>query len=799
MQLDHKKLFNDITSTVVEQTQELYANCFEAVNERLFALAEQAENNKIQTEIFDSMREIRSNRQQLEDDFEKAINASAKTFSIDPKIGQKPLDILAPAKADGELSLVNFKDLDEKIAYSAIIQTANDLYFHALFELNQRLSILNHGYKIDEYSNPFGPARLTQIFSHTTANLQLTQSHKSLFLKQFGSCVLEELEELYQQCNQLLIQAGVLPNLKYNVQKRSSVEPSSAGSASSSESMSSDEDIPGAPGENSSTHAAESPPALYQSIQEILSSRNETDTSWAGSNQSNVATAAATGSTQGFPANATTVNTFGSGAPASFAQNQPGTTTPQSAAPAMQYYQNHQIVSAINSIQDQHKQLPERLIYDPNLIEETKRQLVQQLTASADPSKPHEIEGLDADTIDLIGMLFEFMLNDQDLCPSVKALLSHLHTPFLKVALLDKDFFTQHNHPARLLLNSMAKAGARWVDENDKERGIFPKMRSVVDRVLLEFEINIELFSELTEDFTHFINQMEKRAEIAERRASESIKGKEKLRIARDKAIQEINLRSDKSAVPEFVDQFLRQYWLDILVFTLLRKDEKHPLWTEQLDLIEQLIWSTTPRSSEREQQQVQNKIQDINEIIARGFAQLGGFPGNSKELLRKISSHQETLLSKPPITKPVQTATALPAGTSDSPTAAPASAQATPKTKSGKASNKKPAEKKFSPELLEAIKQLRQIPFGTWFEFTTNAQGDKVKGKLSWYSPATSRYMFVNVQGKQIAVRSMLSLANSIRLGDAVIIEEKKKPLVDRAMLAVYELLKVNKPAALI
>ena len=796
MQLDHKKLFNDITSTVVEETQELYANCFEAVNERLFALAEQAENNKIQTEIFDSMREIRSNRQQLEDDFEKAINASAKTFSIDPKIGQKPLDILAPAKADGELSLVNFKDLDEKIAYSAIIQTANDHYFHALFELNQRLSILNHGYKIDEYSNPFGPARLTQIFSDTTANLQLAQSHKSLLLKQFGSCVLEELEELYRQCNQLLIQAGVLPNLKYNVKKRSSAEPP-AGSAPSSESISSDEATPGVPpgppglpGENSSTHAAESPPALYQSIQEILSSRNETDTSWAASNQNNVATAAATDSTQGFPANATTVNTFGSGAPASFAQNQPGTTAPQSAAPAMQYYQNHQIVSAINSIQDQHKQLPERLVYDPNLIEETKRQLVQQLTASADPSKPHEIEGLDADTIDLIGMLFEFMLNDQDLCPSVKALLSHLHTPFLKVALLDKDFFTQHNHPARLLLNSMAKAGARWVDENDKERGIFPKMRSVVDRILLEFEINIELFSELTDDFTHFINQMEKRAEIAEKRASESIKGKEKLRIARDKAIQEINLRSDKSAIPEFVDQFLRQYWLDILVFTLLRKDEKHPLWTEQIDLIEQLIWSTTPRSNELEQQQVQAKIQDINEIIARGFEQLGGFPGNSKDLLRKISSHQEALLSKPPITKPVQTATERPEGRSDSPTAAP-------KTKPRKESNKKPAEKKFSPELLEAIKQLRQIPFGTWFEFTTNAQGDKIKGKLSWYSPATSRYMFVDVQGKQIAVRSMLSLANSIRLGDALIIEEKKKPLVDRAMLAVYELLKVNKPAA--
>ena len=86
---------------------------------------------------------------------------------------------------------------------------------------------------------------------------------------------------------------------------------------------------------------------------------------------------------------------------------------------------------------------------------------------------------------------------------------------------------------------------------------------------------------------------------------------------------------------------------------------------------------------------------------------------------------------------------------------------------------------------------------FRSWFEFTTNAQGDTIKGKLSWYSPATSRYMFVNTQGKQIAVRSMLSLANSMRLGDAVVMRKKQKPLVDRAMLAVYELLKVNKTVA--
>lgn len=801
MQPNHLKLFAEITSTVAEYIEPLYAVSFEEVNDALFELAEQAANNKAQSEVFDGMREIRSNRQLLEENFNKAIKSNTDTFSGNAKFEQKPLDILVPESSEGELSLVDLKDLDEKIAYGTIIQKANDQYFHALFELNQRLSILNHGYKLDDHSNPFGPARLTQVFSDISADLDLPQIHKDLLLESFGHSVLENLESLYAQCNAMLIDAGVLPDLKFDIRKRKN----SGAPENTSEQINSDHTEHQAVAEpfvestapvNQATQHPNSAPQLYHSIQEIMSARPIADSSWstqpsispsipaAGNTVQNTAPKQQPASQQ--PGSAP-VNVFGSGVPA-FAQNQPGALAAAQPGPAVQYYNNDQLVNVISAMQQQ--QLPEQLVFDPQHIENTKRQFIQQLRESNDPAKPHEIDGLDADTIDLIGMLFEFMLNDQDLCPSVKALLSHLHTPFLKVALLDKDFFTQHNHPARLLLNSMAKAGGRWVEENDKDRGVFPKMKSVVDRVLLEFEINLELFTELNLDFEKFVHQIEKRAEIAEKRASESIKGKDKLRLARDQAIQEINRRSQKLPPPECVDQFLRQCWLDILVFTLLRKGEDHPLWAEQKTLIEQLIWSTTPKHSEQELQQVRNKIEDINQVIARGFEQLGGYPGNSKALLREISAQQKELLNNPPTQKQAspKASTLTPETETETETVSTQAADTRKKAT-------KPAEQKYSPELLAAIKQLRGIPFGTWFQFTTNAQGDTIKGKLSWYSPATSRYMFVNVQGKQIAVRSMLSLANSMRLGDALVIEEKKKPMVDRAMLAIYELIQVGKP----
>ena len=827
MQPSHQQLLAEIADSIVEYVEPLYSNCFEAMNEQLFGLAEKAKNNKVQSEIFDGMREIRSNRDQLEEGFISALKSSWSQSPNGQYEEPKPLTILIHENTKGELSLIDDQELDKKIAYGTIIQKANDINFNSLFELNQRLSILNSGYKFDDHSNPYGPARLSQAFADSSDHLELPLTHKKLLLKAFGTAVLDELEEIYSQCNQKLIDAGILPDLKYDIKKANpgsalpaaaneSAEQAIEDSAEQATSAPVGNISPSGPGPaNYSVQQGSSAPELYHSIQEIMASRPAAAHSWQNQPAEipgepiqsappapQINNEPLPGS---MPANAP-VNTFASGAPA-FLQSQPATGASSSAsAPAVTYYNNSQLVNVISSMQQQ--QLPEQLVFDPNLIEETKKQLVSGLRNSDDASEDQEISGLDADTIDLIGMLFEFMLNDQDLCPSVKALLSHLHTPFLKVALLDKDFFTQHNHPARQLLNAMAKAGARWVEENDQERGVFPKMKSVVDRVLLEFEINLELFTELHEDFSQYIAQMEKRAEIAEKRASESIKGKEKLRIARDQAIKEINLRSRNQSVPDFVDQFLRQCWLDILVFTLLRKGEQHPLWNEQKTLIEQLIWSTTPKHSEQEQKQVRDKIQDISEIIARGFEQLGGYPGNSKELLRKIASLQDELLSAPPAPAPapkkdIETAATEPAdadpATPTTPVAKTSTAAAStkPENDSVEKPPAKKAPKKFSPELLEAIKELREIPFGTWFEFTTNSQGDTIRGKLSWYSPATSRYMFVNMQGKQIAVRSMLSLANSMRLGDAVVIQDKKKPLVDRAMFAVYELLKVNKPAA--
>ncbi len=73
------------------------------------------------------------------------------------------------------------------------------------------------------------------------------------------------------------------------------------------------------------------------------------------------------------------------------------------------------------------------------------------------------------------------MLNDPVLPNAAKALLSHLHTPYLKVALIDRRLLEDSGHPARRLLDEMVEAGSLLIDEASPTKGIFPVMQQTVE------------------------------------------------------------------------------------------------------------------------------------------------------------------------------------------------------------------------------------------------------------------------------------------------------------------------------
>ncbi|MFO5736581.1 DUF1631 family protein, partial [Klebsiella pneumoniae] len=64
-----------------------------------------------------------------------------------------------------------------------------------------------------------------------------------------------------------------------------------------------------------------------------------------------------------------------------------------------------------------------------------------------DGGRSRVVGQVDDDVINLVSMLFEFILDDRTLPDSLKALIGRMQIPMLKVALLDKTFFRRGSRP----------------------------------------------------------------------------------------------------------------------------------------------------------------------------------------------------------------------------------------------------------------------------------------------------------------------------------------------------------------
>jgi hypothetical protein len=80
----------------------------------------------------------------------------------------------------------------------------------------------------------------------------------------------------------------------------------------------------------------------------------------------------------------------------------------------------------------------------------------------------------------------------------------------------------------------------------------------------------------------------------------------------------------------------------------------------------------------------------------------------------------------------------------------------------------------------------LTHVPFGSWFEFITNQQGDRIRRRLSWFSPVTGHVLFVNHRGQKVGEHTLDGLARLMVRGEARRVEEEKESMIDRAWNSV-------------
>lgn len=736
---------------VMNRLAEHLTGVFAQVDDTLFECAEKAENNQVQTLFFDNMREIRRQRPQIERSYHQQIAQNFSDF-LEGKLKPPP----STGELDAEhMALVQNEDYEESLQVTNMVSRVKARCAQSLFALEQRLALLNNGQKLGEDINPFGPQMIAQAFRDALTPCPFPLRIKVILYTLFDTHVMQSLDSIYTALNQRLIDAGVLPNLKYTAQRNNPLLRPKTSTAASTEQ---------APESTTTSHSsvstgsAPTPGQPYKPVATDLSGPPPSDpqellgslATLLGEHRQRDIDAPLLGGTRSI---------------ASF--------TPREATST---YSASALLDALNRMQQQSANDLSQRLSRPQQVEGLKADLQQQLEAHSELPGQQKVSDQEADVIDLVGMLFDFILDDDNLPDSCKTTLSHLHTPYLKVALQDKALFTQHHHPARRLLNAMAQAGVLYGGEGD-ERGLLAKMQWVVERVIHDFFGDLQLFNNLLEEFNEFVATLRHKVELRERRAVEAAKGRDKLLGARQHAVEVIGNSLSNRQPPTIIRNFLELTWADVLVFVLLRNGEQSPEWQRACEAAEQLAWSGT-LLDDAGRERLQKLRVPLLEDLRKGLELLGGYHEDGiRRLLQDLVACQHAVQAKQP-----HVAAQLKPSLPESPLGAMLGEDAALATLAPRAST-------LSPRAQALAKELGHIEFGTWFEFVN---GDQVRTlKLSWFSPTTRNYMFVDQSGQRVAIKPLTQLATEMEQGLArIVTPERGAPLVDRALTAIYRVL---------
>jgi Protein of unknown function (DUF1631) len=677
-----------------------------------------------------------------------------------------------------DLSLVKNDELEEMVATDGMINKANELFAESIQHLTLRIDHLVP-IKVYQKNNPLGADVICRAFVQATSALTIDVKAKLVLFKLFDNLVMTHLGKLFDVLNRSLIDANILPSLKPATKvKKNPVQQGNYVPGSG-----------GVAGLSAGTGMTqvydEQTNQVLQNLRSLLGHHNA----------------------------------------AGIAQTQTSEiATPDLLRLLSQAQHKHDSASSINA-----QNTPVSL-----------RQMLQELLTS-ETEKAAAINQVDDDVINLVSMMFEFILDDRNLASPMKALIGRLQIPMVKVAIADKSFFSKGGHPARRLLNEMAMACLGWQEttaENLHKDNLYNKMQEMVRVILSDFETDMGIFNNLLLDFRAFQEKEKRRAQILEQRTIDAEDGKAKSERARAEVDTALRHIIGDKLLPQTVTRLLRDAWANVMFISCLKQGTDSEDWLEKNTTAQQLVWSVTSAMDKDNRQKLLKMVPELLQKLRTGLEGISFSPLETTQLFKQLEAvHLARLRSDTtvPVEKPAGKTTeidkTLEVQSSGSEVELEAKARELAEKNAQRRTAQTPPVKKVDPQSEQpAIKPVEQvskvavtdefpavvepekphvevdlahiesqhlalvanITQGTWFEMQGD-NGEKYRCRLAAIIRPAGKYIFVNRSGMKVAEESRETLALALQQKRLSILDDGM--LFDRALEAVIGNLRDKRP----
>lgn len=732
------QLEKNCSQTLLTLLDDMFASC----DDLFFDMASRATTNSEQNLYFESMREIRVKTRAARSDYENGLVKGFQLKATKKKHAAMSESAEALQSNKVTMELVDKEDVEQDVAISNMSTRARAISKKRLYELQSRLQQLYDITEVNKNNNPLDPGVLSDLFSKVIQSMGIDIKARIILLKQYERYIINRLPELYKNTCKLLEDAGIRFSEQRKINKQSSgSRPSSPLTEAFNE-----YELPLLSDNAEANYRYGASP--FDELSQLLSNLR--------------------------------------GLPVQQQANQPSLFSSGN-GPALQ---NNELINLLNhhiasdTVSNLSGNLSGKLsnTQDPNNIIDLRAYIGQLLARGMPKGQTHAVQQVDEDVINLVAMFFDFVLDDKNIPNNIKAVVSRLQMPILKIALKDKRFFSNTEHPARNFINEIARISI-GIDENDPQADtLLTHIEQWVQEIQTTTD-NIEAaFSESLSALKAYHQKNEKRADLVQKRTSEAAEGQAKRQVATLRSQQAIQDAMDGKSLAALVSEFIVKQWQQVLYVAFVKEGEESQAWLSHLQTMQDLIWCSQPHQDEKSQQRYKRIVENLFVRLANALEQT---TLNSTQITEK-TEQLKTLIEK--IANPDTDTTDIIIETfqADSDEAL----QSLQQQKSwGNMTALERQKVQFQALTYDFIEQADAISLGTWLEFKTPGTGAIMRCKLAAKLASSDSYVFVNRLGfkaiekprKEFAFDLQRKRARPLRAG----------PLFERSLHKVVSSLK--------
>ncbi|OJW42611.1 MAG: hypothetical protein BGO60_05900 [Thiobacillus sp. 65-1059] len=374
---------------------------------------------------------------------------------------------------------------------------------------------------------------------------------------------------------------------------------------------------------------------------------------------------------------------------------------------------------------------------------------------------------LDAVLVDAVAMLFDAVFDEASIPDRLKAQIARLQIPVLKAAMLDRNFFSQPNHPVRRMLDTIATLAVHLPD-NEAGNARLETISQVVSRVLDSFEQDIAVFdsaaTELEAISVTLDDTLEETVNASLQQDIAQIKQSERAELAPVIVHDFINRALRDQPVADAVREFLRRDWAQLLTLDYVDAGEQGAHFNSHVETMRELVWSVQPKADMDARLMLVRILPGLLKRLREGTAEIA--------LPQKLSDRFFATLvilhanavrpNAQPVPLPDITPEEIEALTPASGANAAAVAASVPEAETA------------VPEVEDEFSlRARALNKGDWVEFHYD-DGTFRWVRLGWVSGIRNTYLFSDQDGMNSFSIGLHRLADKLRRGEAVVVERK-------------------------